>query len=72
MICTLMEKHGVLIFSKVETGNRLLIITILENNIAAKVILLIPQKTNLFHLNHMHSWALDGNDDWQAPVTRSN
>jgi hypothetical protein len=49
-----MEKHGVLIFSKVELGNKLLTITISENNIAAKVIPMTLQKTNLFHLNHMH------------------
>jgi len=30
--CTKMVKHGVLIFLKVEFGNKLLTITILENN----------------------------------------
>ena len=41
------------IVKRVVVVGKLLIIIISENHIAAKVLLLIPQKTNLFHLNHM-------------------
>jgi len=41
-----MVKHGVLIFLKLQIGNRLLTIQILENNIVVKVLLMTLQKIN--------------------------
>ena len=43
--------YGVLIFLKVELGNKLLIIIILENNIVELVILMTLLKINLLHHN---------------------
>ena len=54
MTCMLMGKHDVLIFSKVELGNKLLITQILENNTQAKVLLMMLQKTNLLDPNLLH------------------
>ena len=70
MICMSMVKHGVLIFSKVEIGNKLLTITILENNIAGKGHTFDSAKDKFISASTLYnSWSLDGNDDWQAPVT---
>ena len=53
MTCTLIEKIGVLISFKVEFGNKLLIIIILENNMQEKVLYMILQKINLYVHNLM-------------------
>ena len=54
MTCMLMEKHGEQISLKVEAGNKLLTIIILENNIAVKVMYMTLQKINFYHHNLLH------------------
>jgi len=66
---TLMEKHGVLIFLKVEFGNKLLTIIILENNMQESDMIYDPVKDKFLIQQPYASWSLDSNDDWQAPIT---
>ena len=53
MTCMLMYKHGVQTFFKVEIGNKLLIIIILEKNMQELVMYTIQQKINFYPHNHM-------------------
>ena len=58
-------------FLKVEAGNKLLIIIILENNM--QVVgngFYDSAKDKIFTVQQPYaSWSLDENDDWQAPIT---